>query len=182
MIVSSFHIEGPLLIEPKVYTDERGYFMESFHAERFSEITGIQNNFKQDNESFSSEGVLRGLHFQVPPKAQAKLVRVASGAVMDVIVDLRTQSPTFGQHLKVVLSGENKHQLYIPEGFAHGFLTLENNTLFCYKCSEFYQAESEKGLRWNDPDLLIDWGVEDPIVSAKDQEAGLLADFNSPFE
>ncbi|MGB1032556.1 MAG: dTDP-4-dehydrorhamnose 3,5-epimerase [Flavobacteriales bacterium] len=182
MIVSSFHIEGPLLIEPKVYRDERGYFMESFHEERFTELTEIKHSFKQDNESFSSKGVLRGLHFQVPPKAQAKLVRVASGSVMDVIVDLRTSSPTFGQHLKVMLSGENKHQLYIPEGFAHGFLTLQDNTLFCYKCSEFYHSESEKSLKWDDPDLLIDWDYSDPIVSTKDQNAGLLADFNSPFE
>lgn len=182
MIVSSFHIEGPLLIEPKVYQDERGYFMESFHADRFNESTGISQSFIQDNESFSSKGVLRGLHFQIPPKAQAKLVRVAQGAVMDVIVDLRVSSPTFGQHLKVILSGGNKKQLYIPEGFAHGFLTLEEDTMFCYKCSEFYHADSERGLRWNDEQLMIDWEFDSPMVSEKDQKAGSLADFNSPFE
>lgn len=182
MTVSSFHIEGPLLIQPKVYEDERGYFMESFHEERFTELTGVMHPFKQDNESLSSKGVLRGLHFQVPPKAQAKLVRVSSGSVMDVIVDLRASSPTFGQHLKVVLSASNKCQLYIPEGFAHGFLSLEDNSLFCYKCSELYNSESEKALKWDDPELLIDWDYDQPIVSQKDQDAALLADFKSPFE
>jgi len=163
-------IEGAFLIKPKVFSDERGYFFESFSEKVWREKIGEVPAFVQDNESMSSKGVLRGLHFQRPPFAQGKLVRVIKGSVLDVIVDLRKNSPTFGKHLSVVLSGENKHQLYLPPHFAHGFLTLEDHTVFSYKCTQFYNQESEEGLMWNDPDLNIDWGIKNPFLSEKDKK------------
>ena len=137
--------------------------------------------FVQDNESVSGAGVLRGLHFQVPDRAQGKLVRVVRGAALDVAVDLRKGSPTYGQHQTAMLTGDNRWQFWVPPGFAHGFLTLEPNTVFCYKCTEVYSPEHERALRWNDPDLAIDWGTDAPLLSSKDAEAGAFADFETPF-
>lgn len=181
MIVSSTAINGLLVIEPSVYTDERGYFFEPFNEARFKSETGLKIKFVQDNESMSTKDTLRGLHFQVPPFAQAKLVRVVKGSVLDIVVDLRIDSPTFGQHASIILSEENKLQFFIPEGFAHGFRVLENNTIFSYKCSAFYHQEAEQSLNWNDPDLGIEWGIENPILSPKDANAPFFKDFSSPF-
>ena len=167
-------------IEPRVFGDHRGYFFESYSENAF-EKKGIQVSFRQDNESYSNAGVLRGLHFQHPPKAQGKLVRVQRGSVLDVAVDLRKGSPTFGQHHKVLLSGENKKMLWIPIGFAHGFATLEDHTVFLYKCTHTYSPEDEGSLYWGDEDLAIDWGIKAPIISTKDENAQLFKDFNSPF-
>ncbi len=139
-------------------------------------------DFVQDNQSMSMKGVLRGLHFQAPPFAQGKLVRVIQGSVIDVAVDIRKSSPSFGKHVAVELSGDNKRMFWVPEGFAHGFLTLEDHTIFSYRCTDVYNKESEGSLNWNDPELNIDWNISDPILSEKDQIAPLLADFNSPFE
>jgi dTDP-4-dehydrorhamnose 3,5-epimerase len=175
-------MNGLMVIEPSVYSDDRGYFMESFNQRRFEEATGLKTQFVQDNESMSNRGVLRGLHFQVPPKGQDKLVRVVKGRVIDVVVDLRKGSPTYGKHEKVLLSEENKRQLYVPIGFAHGFLVLEDHTVFSYKCSAFYDKSSERVLRWDDPDIGIEWDFSDPILSEKDGNAELtLSVFDSPF-
>ena len=173
-------IEGLLIIKPDVFRDERGYFFESYNKERFAK-EGLTMNFVQDNESKSSKGVLRGLHFQKPPFAQGKLVRVVKGAVMDVAVDLRKDSPTYGKWESVILSEENKLQFWIPEGFAHGFVTLENDTIFNYKCTNIYNKESEGSLLWNDPDINIDWKIDDPILSEKDKISPFFKDFETPF-
>jgi dTDP-4-dehydrorhamnose 3,5-epimerase len=169
-----------ILIQPDVFPDERGYFFESFQKEKFSEL-GIEADFVQDNESMSVKGVLRGLHIQVPPFAQGKLVRVVSGSVLDVAVDLRKNSTTFGKWESSVLSASNKLMMWIPEGFAHGFLVLEDYTIFQYKCTNYYNKESERGIIWNDPDLKIEWGVENPVVSEKDLRGIQFRDLNSPF-
>lgn len=176
-------IPGLLIITPDVYTDERGWFVESFQDERYRESLGLAPNekFVQDNLSFSKQGVLRGLHYQATPFAQGKLVSVFSGRVMDVVVDIRFGSPTFGEHLAIELSAENHKQLWIPVGFAHGFITLEDNTLFVYKCTNVYSKEHDRGLLWNDPALGIDWGVETSIVSEKDQQHPVLADIQKEF-
>jgi dTDP-4-dehydrorhamnose 3,5-epimerase len=163
-----------LIIQPAVFPDERGYFFESFNESKFRVQTGLNMSFIQDNESMSSKGVLRGLHFQLSPKAQAKLVRVSKGAVLDVVVDLRRTQPTYGQSFKLVLSAENKTQLFIPEGFAHGFCVLEDHTIFSYKCTNYYSKENERSILWNDPSLAIDWEIENPIISEKDKNAPLL--------
>jgi dTDP-4-dehydrorhamnose 3,5-epimerase len=170
------------IIEPSVFADDRGYFFESYSAKEFEKL-GIVDYlaFVQDNESKSQKGVLRGLHFQNPPFAQAKLVRVVRGAVLDVAVDIRKNSQTYGQHVCVELSEQNKRMLYIPKGFAHGFLTLENDTIFSYKCSFFYNKNSEGSLLWNDETLAINWGTEDPILSDKDKIAPKFLDFQSCF-
>lgn len=181
MIVSSTGIEGLLLIEPTVHRDRRGYFFEPFNARKFEEATDLRPDFVQDNESMSDKGILRGLHFQVPPAAQGKLVRITRGAVLDLVVDLRVGSPTFGRHLSVVLSEANKLQLWIPPGFAHGFLTLEDRTIFSYKCTAYYTPECERIIAYNDPQLGIDWGVDAPIVSDKDAKGEAFAGFVSPF-
>ncbi len=181
MTIHSTPIEGLLIIEPAVFSDDRGFFMESFNVRRFEEHTGLRPSFVQDNESGSVKHTLRGLHFQVPPHDQGKLVRVSRGAALDVAVDLRIGSPTFGQHHSVMLSASNKLQYWIPPGFAHGFLTLEDDTLFTYKCTAYYHKASDWALRWNDPSLGIDWGIADPLLSDKDREAPLFADFESPF-
>jgi len=173
-------IEDLLIIQPDVFTDERGYFFESFQKENFLKL-GIDADFVQDNESMSAKGVLRGLHLQVPPFAQGKLVRVVRGAALDVAVDLRKNSKTYGKWESVVLSAENKLMLWIPEGFAHGFLTLEDHTIFQYKCTNYYNRESECGIIWNDPDLKIDWGIENPVVSEKDLKGLAFKDINSIF-
>lgn len=169
-------LDGLLIIEPDVYVDERGSFMESFQEKRYQEILGSNIHFVQDNLSCSKKGVLRGLHYQAPPFAQGKLVSVPRGRVMDVAVDIRFGSPTFGQCVTVELSGENHHQFWIPAGFAHGFVTLEDDTLFAYKCTNVYSKEHDRGVRWDDPALVINWGVTAPIVSEKDQRHPLLKD------
>lgn len=174
MKVHETPLEGLLLLEPKVFGDSRGFFFESFQRERYRDL-GISADFVQDNFSLSSAGVLRGLHFQLP-NPQAKLVTVIRGKVLDVVVDLRHDSPSFGEHYAVELSGERKRQLFVPEGFAHAFLTLEDDTLFHYKCSDFYAPENEHTLSWNDPALGIQWGTETPQVSAKDSRGMTLAE------
>ena len=164
-------ISGLIVIEPDVFGDSRGYFIESFSCRKFMELTGIDVDFVQDNESKSSYGVLRGLHFQRPPHAQSKLVRVVSGRVLDVAVDLRAGSPTYGKHYAVELSGENHLQMFIPKGFAHGFAVLSDEAVFQYKCDEYYAPQSEGGVAWDDPDLAIDWQIplEDVRLSEKDR-------------
>ena len=176
MAVIKTAIEGVYIIEPTVFGDERGYFFESYNEERFRSETGIDANFVQDNESRSKRGVLRGLHFQKKPYAQAKLVRVVQGKVLDVVVDIRKESPTFGKHIAVELSGDNHRQLFIPKGFAHGYVVMEDDTVFQYKCDEFYHPEAEGGIAWNDPDIGIDWGVaeSDITLSEKDKRHPLL--------
>ncbi|WP_343634514.1 dTDP-4-dehydrorhamnose 3,5-epimerase [Fluviicola sp.] len=175
-------IADVILIQPTIFGDERGYFFESFHQQKFNEFIGSEVSFVQDNESKSSKGVLRGLHFQAPPHAQGKLVRVVKGSVLDVALDIRKSSPTYGKHVSFVLSGDNKTQAYIPEGFAHGFVTLEDDTVFQYKCTDWYNPSSEGSIFWNDPALNIRWEETDPVLSAKDQTGILLADFITPFE
>ena len=171
MKIKETHIPGLLVIEPEVYGDSRGYFFESFSARKFEELTGIKNEFVQDNESRSSYGVVRGLHMQLPPHSQAKLVRVVEGCVLDVAVDLRKDSPTFGQHFSIELTGENHLQVFIPKGFAHGFSVLSESAVFQYKCDEYYVPESEAAIAWNDQDLNIDWKVpaDDVVLSSKDK-------------
>jgi len=173
-------IPGLVEVEPRVFGDERGYFFESYNQNLYEEA-GIKAQFAQDNQSLSGKGVLRGLHFQAPPYAQGKLVRVINGAVLDVAVDIRQGSPTYGRHHKVLLSGVNKKTLWVPPGFAHGFLTLEDDSVFFYKCTNFYHKESEGSIRWNDPDLKIDWEIQRPTLSDKDREAPLFSEFQSPF-
>lgn len=173
-------IAGLLIVKPQVFEDHRGYFFESYNKEKFLN-QGIDQNFVQDNESKSMKGVLRGLHFQAPPFAQGKLVRVMKGAVLDVAVDLRKQSPTYGKWASIELTESNKWMYWVPQGFAHGFLTLEDNTVFFYKCTNVYNKMSEGSIRWNDPDLGIDWGISQPLLSDKDREAPLFKDFTSPF-
>ena len=176
MAVIKTAIEGVYIIEPTVFGDERGYFFESYNEERFRSETGIDVHFVQDNESRSKRGVIRGLHFQKKPYAQAKLVRVVQGKVLDVVVDIRKESPTFGKHIAVELSGDNHRQLFIPKGFAHGYVVMEDDTVFQYKCDEFYHPEAEGGIAWNDPDIGIDWGVaeSDITLSEKDKRHPLL--------
>jgi dTDP-4-dehydrorhamnose 3,5-epimerase len=180
MIIRETKIEGLVIIQPDVIQDDRGYFFESFQKENFKKL-GIDADFVQDNESMSVKGVVRGLHFQVPPYAQGKLVRVILGAVLDVAVDIRNGSKTYGQWESVILSAENKQMLWIPEGFAHGFLTLEDNTVFQYKCTNYYNKGSELGIIWNDPDLNIDWGIANPLISDKDLKGLFFKDLISPF-
>ena len=178
MNVIRTEIEGVLVIEPQVFGDERGYFFESFNAEQFLAQTGVEVTFVQDNESRSKRGVLRGLHFQREPYAQAKLVRVVQGRVLDVAVDIRPESPTFGRYVAVELSGENKRQLFIPKGFAHGYVVLEDDTVFQYKCDEFYHPESEDGISWNDPQIAVEWGFpeNEVILSEKDRNRPNLSE------
>jgi dTDP-4-dehydrorhamnose 3,5-epimerase len=180
MIVKDCHIEGLKIIEPKVFGDERGYFFESFNAQKF--VDNVQDiAFVQDNESLSSKGVIRGLHFQEPPYDQGKLVRVIKGAVKDVVVDIRKSSNTYGKTFAIELTEDNKTQFWIPSGFAHGFETLEDNTIFAYKCTAPYNTSSENSIFWNDPALGIDWTTKNPIISEKDKLENLFTDFKSPF-
>lgn len=164
-------LEGCYLIEPKIIGDERGYFMESFNEKTFEEQVGIKVHFVQDNQSFSKKGVLRGLHYQTGEYAQAKLVRVLEGEVLDVAVDIRPESKTYGKSVSVLLSAENQKQLFIPRGFAHGFIVLSEKAVFFYKCDNFYNKESEGGILYNDNALSIDWKLseEEFIISEKDQ-------------
>lgn len=173
-------IPDVLIIKPQVFEDDRGYFFESYNKEKFLQ-NGLDQNFVQDNESKSVKGVLRGLHFQAPPFAQGKLVRVMKGAVLDVAVDIRKNSPAYGQWTSVVLTEENKWMYWVPPGFAHGFATLADDTVFFYKCTNVYNKASEGSIRWNDPDLGIKWDIENPVLSDKDQSAPLFQDFESPF-
>lgn len=173
-------IEGLLLLKPKVFSDARGYFFESFNDSLFKSA-GLNLNFVQDNQSLSQKGVLRGLHFQNPPYAQGKLVRVISGSVYDVAVDIRKDSPTYGKWYGVELNETNKWMIYIPEGFAHGFSTLEDNTIFSYKCTNFYNKVSEGCVLWNDKDLNINWGLENPLLSEKDLNGTPFKEFKSEF-
>ncbi|MBS7566136.1 dTDP-4-dehydrorhamnose 3,5-epimerase [Mucilaginibacter sp. Bleaf8] len=182
MNITQTAIEGLLIIEPRIFPDDRGYFYESYNKIKFKEA-GIDAEFVQDNQSFSHKGALRGLHGQAPPFAQGKLVRVLQGRVLDIALDIRKSSPTYGQHVTVELTGDNHKQLWIPPGFLHGFVTLEDNTLFTYKVTNFYDKASEIGVIWNDPAIAIGWGVDerDIVLSAKDQVLPAFADFNSPF-
>lgn len=175
MKITTTAIEGVVILEPEVFGDERGYFFESFSQQEFEEKV-CKTTFVQDNESSSRYGVLRGLHFQKPPHAQAKLVRVVKGKVLDIAVDIRKGSPTFGHHVSTELSGENKRQLFIPRGFAHGFAVLSDEVVFQYKCDRYYVPHSEGGILWNDPALGIDWKLpeEDVILSEKDKKNVLL--------
>lgn len=170
-------IPDVILLEPKVFGDERGFFFESYNQMTFETVTGLSPVFVQDNHSKSTKGVLRGLHYQLPPKAQAKLVRVVQGKVFDVAVDIRKNSPTFGQYIGEVLSADNKKQLWIPEGFAHGFLTLSETADLLYKTTEYYAAEYEHCIMWNEPAISIQWPIDvEPVLSTKDQHGKLLAE------
>lgn len=173
-------IDGLLILKPKVWGDDRGYFFESYHINSFKQAS-INDQFLQDNESLSSKGVLRGLHFQQPPFAQGKLVRVITGSVLDVVVDIRKASSTYGKYFSLELNGDNKTMLWIPPGFAHGFVALEENTIFSYKCTNVYNKESEVCVVWNDIELNINWVIKDPIVSAKDNIGLKFNQLNSPF-
>jgi dTDP-4-dehydrorhamnose 3,5-epimerase len=177
MKVTRTAIDGLLILEPKVFGDERGFFLESHNKRVFDNALGLEMHFVQDNHSRSSRGVLRGLHYQLPPHPQGKLVRVVQGAVLDVAVDIRRGSPTFGQWVAAELSADNRRQMWIPEGFAHGFVALENGTRFLYKTTDFYARDCERAIRWNDPAIGIDWpDALQPRLAAKDAEAPLLAD------
>lgn len=177
MRITETKLKGCFIIEPTIFGDERGYFFETFNKEQFKKQTGEEIEFVQDNEAFSNKGILRGLHFQKGAFAQAKLVRVVKGKVLDVVVDLRPNSETYGEHFSCILSEENKKQLFVPRGFAHGYSVLEDNTIFVYKCDNFYQPKSEGGIIYNDQTLQIDWMLskDEILVSDKDK---VLKTFN----
>ncbi len=174
-------LEGVLVLKPRVFADDRGSFQETWSTRAFVAATGVEVEFVQDNESRSGAGVVRGLHFQAPPHAQGKLVRCSQGRVLDVIVDIRRSAPTFGQHVAVELTPENGRQVWIPPGFAHGFASLEDGTVFQYKCTALYAPEFEGDLRWDDPFLGIDWRVSAARLSPKDEVATPWSAFQSPF-
>lgn len=174
-------LKGAFIIKPNIFGDHRGYFFESFNENKFSELVGNKVEFVQDNESLSGPNILRGLHFQAPPFEQGKLVRVVTGSVLDVFVDIRKDSETYGQHHVVKLSAENKLMAWIPPGFAHGFVSLEEETRFLYKCTNVYNKESEGSVLWKDPQLNINWYCKTPILSDKDKISPLFKDFKSPF-
>jgi len=175
-------ISDLIIIEPIIFGDVRGYFLESYNQKKFEEVIG-KTSFMQDNESKSSKGVLRGLHFQKPPFQQAKLVRCVEGEVLDVALDIRKNSKTYGKHIAVLLSGENKRQLFVPRGFAHGFLVLSKSAIFSYKVDNIYSPEHDSGVIWNDPNLSIDWGFDksELIISEKDKNLDFFSNLNSPF-
>jgi dTDP-4-dehydrorhamnose 3,5-epimerase len=173
-------LKGLVVLKPKVFEDSRGYFFESYNQNAFIQA-GLNLNFVQDNQSLSQKGVLRGLHFQNQPHAQGKLVRVITGAVLDIAVDIRKNSPTYGQWFGIELTASNKWMMFIPEGFAHGFETLEDNTIFSYKCTNFYNKASEGCLLWNDPNIGINWKLDNPLLSEKDLEGTLIKNFSSLF-
>ncbi|MCU0318980.1 MAG: dTDP-4-dehydrorhamnose 3,5-epimerase [Flavobacteriales bacterium] len=172
MTITPTPLQGLLKLCPRQFTDDRGRFIVTFDQKLFDQAVGGTTHFVQDNESTSRKGVLRGLHFQLPPSAQGKLVHVVRGSVLDVCVDIRPSSPTFGQHFKQLLDDQQKEMLWIPPGFAHGFVSLEDHTVFAYKCTALYDPAQERCIRWNDHDLGIDWGVKDPLVSPKDAAGG----------
>ena len=178
MTITPTTLSGCLVITPRIFNDDRGYFFESYNAQKFNEAVGAEINFVQDNQSFSTKGVFRGLHLQQGEHAQSKLVRVTMGEVLDVAVDMRKSSATFGRHFSVMLSGENHLQFFIPRGFAHGFVVLSDVAVFQYKCDNYYNKASEGGLHYADPSLAIDWGMpaEDLLVSDKDKELPFLKD------
>lgn len=178
------NIPDVIIIEPLVHGDDRGYFVETFRADKLEAFLGFKLNFGQDNESKSSKGVLRGLHYQLPPHAQSKLVRVIQGRVLDVAVDIRKNSPTFGQHVAVELSADNKKQMFVPRGFAHGFVVLEDDTIFAYKVDNYYSPQCDRGIAFDDPALNIDWILkkEELNLSAKDKVQPLLENTNDLFE
>ena len=184
MKVIKTNIDGVLIIEPTVFGDSRGYFFESYNKQRFNEATELDIDFVQDNQSKSCYGVLRGLHFQKPPYAQSKLVRCVRGRVLDVAVDIRKSSPTFGKYIAVELTEDNHRQLFIPHGFAHGFVVLSEEAIFQYKCDNFYHKESEGAIAWNDPEINIDWTIpfDDVILSDKDKVNPSLKDAEWLFE
>ena len=181
MEVTQTSLHGVLMIDPKVFGDSRGFFFESFNAKRFSELTGFIPPFVQDNHSRSVKGVLRGLHYQIK-QAQGKLVRVCAGEVFDVAVDLRRSSPTFGRWEGVILSAENMRQLWIPPGFAHGFVVLSESAEFLYKTTDYWAPEFERCIRWDDPDVRIDWQCENPIISDRDNALPLLRNADNNFD
>jgi dTDP-4-dehydrorhamnose 3,5-epimerase len=180
MIIEKTFIEGLLILKPKIFEDTRGYFFESFNQKMLEEA-GVKENFVQDNQSLSQKGVLRGMHFQKTPYAQAKLVRVIKGSVLDIVIDIRKNSLTYGKYFSIELNEQNKTIFWIPVGFAHGFLTLQDNTIFYYKCSNYYNKESEASIAWNDRDININWNIENPLLSEKDRVGVALKDFISPF-
>lgn len=180
MQITETAISGVLIIKPQVFQDSRGFFMETYSRDRYREI-GIDGDFVQDNLSVSKRGVLRGLHYQAPPFAQGKLVSVLRGRVLDVAVDIRSGSPTYGKFVSVELSALNHKQFWIPAGFAHGFVSLEDDTLFAYKCTAPYSKEHDRGVRFNDPAIGIEWGVDTPIVSEKDRAHPLLSEIAQEF-
>ena len=177
-------IEGVLIIEPRVFGDARGYFMESFNTKEFAEKTGVNISFVQDNESMSSYGVMRGLHFQAPPFSQSKLVRCVKGAVLDVAVDIRKGSATYGKHVAVELTEDNHRQFFVPRGFAHGFAVLSETAIFQYKCDNFYAPQADGGINILDDSLGIDWRIpmDKVLLSDKDTKHSLFRDFDSPFD
>ncbi|WP_299434158.1 dTDP-4-dehydrorhamnose 3,5-epimerase [uncultured Aquimarina sp.] len=178
MQIEKTFIEGCFVLKPRIFKDERGSFFESFNANTFKEITGLQTDFVQDNQSISSKGILRGLHFQKGEYAQAKLVRVTKGSVLDVAVDLRQDSPTLGKHFAIELNDQNNYQLFVPRGFAHGFVVLSDEAIFNYKCDNYYNKEAESGIIYNDPELSIDWKIKtsEIKVSEKDSELRFYKD------
>ncbi len=180
MQIQTTPIEGLLIIQPQIFEDPRGYFYESYNKQKFTEAE-IDFEFIQDNQSLSQKGIIRGLHFQAPPFEQGKLVRVIQGAVNDVVVDIRKNSKTFGQHFSINLTAENRTMFFIPPGFAHGFETLEDDTVFLYKCTNVYNKESEGGLLWNDPFLNINWQNNNPLISDKDKILPTFENLISPF-
>ena len=181
MKVEKTALEGVIIIEPDIFADERGLFFELASEKKYQEILGSEVCFVQDNLSSSKKGVLRGLHYQAPPFGQGKLVSVLRGKALDVAVDIRFGSPTFGQHIVVELSQDNHRQVFIPAGFAHGCLLQENHTLFLYKCTSYYEKSAERGVRWNDPALAIAWGIENPIVAERDANFPLLKDIAKEY-
>lgn len=183
MNVIKTDIEGVVVIEPRVFDDARGYFFESYSKRRFDEVVR-PIEFVQDNESMSTRGVIRGLHFQRPPFSQSKLVRCVRGAVLDVVIDIRRGSPTYGRHIAVELTGENRRQLFVPRGFAHGFAVLSDEAVFQYKCDNYYHPESEGGISIADHSLGIDWRIDpaEAILSEKDLRNPMFSDFESPFD
>lgn len=178
MIFEETSLDNVWLIKPDLYKDDRGHFLETFREHLFRE-QGIEAEFVQDNISVSKKHTLRGLHYQLPPSAQAKLVMVPHGLILDVAVDARENSPTFGQHFSAQLSGENRHMMLIPSGFAHGFSVLSDEATVYYKCSNYYNREVERGFRWNDPELNIDWKVDSPVLSEKDSVLPFLKDLET---
>jgi dTDP-4-dehydrorhamnose 3,5-epimerase len=178
MTITPTPLDGCFVLTPRIFNDDRGYFFESYNTKTFNEVAGAEVNFVQDNQSFSTKGVLRGLHLQKGGSAQAKLVRVTLGEVLDVAVDLRKHSPTYGQHFAAALSDKNHHQLFIPRGFAHGFVVLSDTAIFQYKCDNYYDKAAEGGLHFADPDLEIDWKFPEAelLVSGKDKELPFLKD------
>ncbi|MEM9599706.1 MAG: dTDP-4-dehydrorhamnose 3,5-epimerase [Pseudomonadota bacterium] len=184
MQIDRFDISGPVLFTPHRFVDDRGYFAETFRQNLFEQAIGEVMPFVQDNQSLSErKGTVRGLHYQAPPRAQGKLVRCTQGAIIDVAVDARSESPTYGQHVRVRLSADNGAQLWVPPGFLHGFATLTDHCLVQYKCTAYYDADCDGCVAWNDPDLGIDWGLSeaDAVISAKDASAPAFADFQTPF-